>query len=179
MTEHEQTAPNTVTKRSWETIEPHHLHRLAEIAIDDLEDFFRQYPAHGCRYRDRLMLICLCQGAAGHFVHRDRGVKDFDVWAFFRKHPEQPFPYGRHKTWDFGPSRFGRHPDDEHRRGRGVDLFGRSIPCEAGQDPHDCVREWLGSGKTGSPPEIAKSAVVVIHPEEEAGSIIWDPGSVR
>ena len=177
MTEHEQTAPNTVTERSWETIGQHHLHRLAEIAIDDLEDFRRRSET-GRLYRDRLILICLCQGAAGHFVHRDRGVKDFDVWAFFREHPEQPFPYRRHGKRDFGPSRFGRHPDDEHRRGRGVDLFGRSIPCENGQDPHDCVRRWLGSGRTSSR-QIAKSAVVVIHPEEEAGSIIWDAGSVR
>lgn len=178
MTEREQTAPNAVSDRSWETIEQHHLRRLAQIATDDLEDFFQRYPDHGGRYRDRLMLICLCQGAAGHFIHRDRGVSDFDVWAFFRAHPERPFPYRRPAKGDFGPSRFGRHPDDAYRRGRGVDLFGRSIPCENGQDPHDCVRAWLASGGA-SPRKIAKSAVVVIHPEEEIGSIIWDPGSAR
>ena len=130
MTEHEQTALKTVTERSWEKIEQHHLRRLAEIAIGDLEDFFQRYPGHGGRYRDLLMLICLCQGAAGHFVHRDRGVKDFDVWAFFRKHPEKPFPARRHAKGDFGPSRFGPHLNDESHPGRGVDLFGRSIPCE-------------------------------------------------
>ena len=178
MTEHEQPAPDTVTERSRETIEQHHLRRLAKIAIGDLDDFFQRRPETGGLYRDRLMLICLCQGAAGHFVHRDRGVKDFDVWAFFRKHPERPFPYRRHRKRDFGPSRFGRHPDDEYLRGRRVDLFGRSIPCENGQDPHDCVREWI-CGRGDSSREIAKSAVVVIHPEEEVGSIIWDPGSAR
>lgn len=176
MTGHEQTAASTVTERSGEKIERHHLHRLAEIAIGDLDDFFQRYPKH-VGYRDRLMVICLCQGAAGHFVHRDRGVKDFDVWAFFRKR-QRPFPSRRHAKRDFGPSRFGRHPNDAHRRGRGVDLFGRSIPCENGQDPHDCVREWLASGRTSSR-AIRKNPVVVIHPAEEVGSIIWDPGSAR
>ena len=178
MTEHQQTTPNTVSERSWATIEPHHLRRLAGIAISDLEDFFRRSRETGNLYRDRLILICLCQGAAGHFVHRDRGVKDFDVWAFFREHPKRPFPYRRHGRRDFGPSRFGRHPGDEHRRGRGVDLFGRSIPCRDGQDRYDCVREWI-CGRGNSSREIAKSAVVVIHPEEEVGSIVWDPGSTR
>ena len=159
-------------------IEQHHLRRLAEIAIGDIEDFFQRYPGHGGRYRDRLMLIYLCQGAARHFVHRDRGVKDFDVWAFFRKHPERPFPSRRHARRDFGTSRLGRHPNDEFRRGRGVDLLGRPVPCEKGRDPYYCVREWLASGRTSSR-EIAKSSVVVIHPEEEVGRIIWDPGSAR
>ena len=178
MIEHEQTTPNTVTERSWETIREHHLRRLAEMAVGDLEDFFQRYPDTSSRYRDRLILICLCQGAAGHFVHRDRGVKDFDVWAFFRKHQERAFPSRRHGRRDFGPSRFGRHPDHEYRRGRGVDLFGRSIPCESRQDPHDCVRGWI-CGKGASSREIRKNPVVVIHPEAEVGSIIWDPGSAR
>lgn len=176
MTEHEQTTPNTVTERSWETIEPHHLHRLAEIAIGDLADLFQRRSETGRIYRDRLMLVCLCQGAAGHFVHQDRGVKDFDVWAFFRESPERPFPYRRRGKRDFGHSRFGRRPADAWR-GRRVDLFGRSIACGAGGFPRDCVREWLATGNTTSSREIAKSPVVVIHPEEEVGSIIWDPGS--
>ena len=158
--------------RSFERIELHHLRRLARIAIKDLTDLFDRKPALGDLYRDRLMVICLCQGGARHFVHQDRGVKDFDVWAFFVRHSSRCFPYRRQQTRDFGPSRFGRHPNDEHRRGRGVDLFGRSIPCENGREPYDCVREWI-CGKADSPREIRKNPVVVVWPEEDLGSVIW------
>ena len=175
MTGHERTKSDRISERSQEALETHHLHRLAKIAIIDLEDLFQQYPhRYGSLYQDRLMLICLCQGAAGHFVNRDRGVKDFDVWTFFREHPERPFPYRRRAKRDFGSSRFGRHPDCESLRGRRVDLLGRSVPCEDGQDPYACVREWIcGRGKSSR--EIAKSPVVVIHPEADSGRIIWNP----
>ena len=164
--------PDRISERSWEVLETHPLHRLAEIAIIDLDDFFQRHP--DSLYRDRRMLICLCQGAAEHFVNQDHGVKDFDVWAFFRKHPERPFPYRRSVKRDFRPSRFGRHPNDEYFRGRRVDLFGRSVPCEDEQDPHACVREWIcGRGKSSR--EIAKSPVVVIHPEAHTRRIIWNP----
>jgi hypothetical protein len=36
--------------------------------------------------------MALCQGGAQHFVNESHGVKDLDVRAFFRAHPEQAFP---------------------------------------------------------------------------------------
>lgn len=167
---------NMVTERSWEPLETHHLRVLAKIAISDLENFFQRCPKIGDLYRNRLKLLCLCQGSARHFVYQDRGVKDFDVWAFFLENPDRPFPYRRRGKQDFGPSRFGRHPDDEHYQGRRVDVLGRSIISDDGRPPRDCVREWLTRGKTESSREIAKSSVVVIHPEADTGTIIWDPG---
>ena len=179
VTRPERTTANTVTKRSWETLETHHLRRLAKIAISDLEDFFRRRSETGDLYRNRRMLLCLCQGGARHFVHQDNGVKDFDVWAFFRENPERPFPYRRRGVQDFGHSRFGCHPDDENYQGRRVDVFGRSLACGDGQRPRACVREWLGRGKTKSSRKIAKSPVVVIHPEADIGRILSNPGPAR
>ena len=127
MTGHERTKSNKISERSQEALEMHHLHRLAKIASSDLDDFFRRRSETGYVYRDRRMLICLCQGAARHFVHQNCGVKDFDVWAFFRENPFRPFPYRRRGKQDFGVSRFGRHPDDEGYQGRRVDVMGRSI----------------------------------------------------
>jgi hypothetical protein len=40
---------------------------------------------------DRLRLICLCQGAARHYVHGDRGVADFELWGFFEEVRGHPF----------------------------------------------------------------------------------------
>ena len=167
-----------VMDRSFERLELHHLRRLARIAINDLTDLFDRKPDLGYLYRDRLMVICLCQGGARHFLHRDRGVKDLDLWAFFAMHPNRSFPYRRHKRMDFGASRFGRHPNDQHFRGRGVDIFGRSIRCRNGQEAHDCVREWI-RGKAKSSREIRKNPVIVVYPEEDLGSIIWPPEPTR
>ena len=167
---------NIVTERSPKTIEIRHLQKLARIAISDLEDFFRHYRDTGDLYQSRRILLCLCQGAARNFVYRDLGVKNFDVWAFFRENPERPFPYRRRGKQDFGHSRFGRHPDDTHYEGRRVDVLGRSIVCGDGRRPRDCVREWLTRGTTKSSRELAKSPVAVIHPKASIGRIIWDPG---
>ena len=175
MTRPERTTVNIVSERSQESLEMHHLRRLAKIAIRDLEDFFRRHSETGDLYQSRRMLICLCQGGARHFVDQDCGIKDFDVWAFFRECPKRPFPYRRRGKQDFGHSRFGRHPDDEGYRGRRVDVLARSMACGDGQRPHDCIREWLRRGKTQSSREIAKSPVVVIHPEADIGRIIWNP----
>ena len=163
-----------VSVRSHETLETHHLRRLAKIAISELEGLFHRSAETGDHYRNRRMLICLCQGGARHFVYRDRGIKDFDVWAFFRENPEGAFPPRWRVKRDFGHSRFGRHPNVPGYRGRWVDVFGRSIACGHGQRPEDCVRQWLRR-TTPSPREIAKSPVVVIHPEAEIGKVIWDP----
>lgn len=166
-------------ERSSELIETHHFRKLADLAMSDLTDFFARRPRTGDLYRNRLMLLCLCQGAARHFVHRNWGVKDFDVWAFFSEHPERPFPYRRRGKQDFGYSRFGASPADEGYRGRRVDVLGRSIPCVDGRERADCVREWLTRGKTKSSREVAKSPVVVIHPAADVGSIIWNPECAR
>lgn len=165
-------------ERSYARIETHHLRKLADLAMSDLTDLFAGCPQVGDRYRNRLMLLCLCQGAARHFVHGDRGVKDFDVWAFFAVHPEGPFPYRRRGKQDFGRSRFGASPNDEGYEGRRVDVLGRSIPCFDGREHVDCVRDWLMCG-TKSSREVAKSPVVVIHPPADIGSIIWNPECAR
>jgi hypothetical protein len=112
--------------RSHERIEVDDLRRLAELANADLDALFHR-AASGV-YAGRCILMCLCQGGARHFVHGDRGVQDFDVWAFFREHPSMPFPYRRRGKVDFGSSRFGRNPDDGPKfTGRRVDVIGRSI----------------------------------------------------
>lgn len=163
-----------VSERSRATVETHHLHRLARIAINELESLFHRRAETGDLYRNRRILICLCQGGARHFVHRDCGIKDFDVWAFFRKSSQRPFPYRWHGKRDFGHSRFGRHPDAQGFQGRWVDVFGRSITCGNEQRPGHCIRQWLRR-TAPSPREVAKSPVVVIHPEADIGKVIWNP----
>ena len=121
--------------RSFEKIKLTDLARLADLALDDLRSLFNRKPRSRV-YAKRLMLLCLCQGAARHYVYGDRGINDFDVWAFFRPHPEYRFPYRRHGRVDFGPSRFGRNPKGAARfTGRRIDVMGRSIPVLKREKP--------------------------------------------
>jgi hypothetical protein len=97
--------------RSSTRITRNDLAQLAKIAVRDFADLY-QRQRHSRRYAERPRLICLCQGAARHYVYHDRGVQDFDLWGFFEEISGHPFPYWRRGKHDFGPSKFGRNPDD-------------------------------------------------------------------
>jgi hypothetical protein len=71
------------------------------------------------RYAGRLLGRALCLGAALHYVNGKNGVKDFDVWSFYARHDDWPFPARWRGTPDFGPSKFGRYSGDRGLPGRG------------------------------------------------------------
>ena len=74
------------SNRSFERITDIDLRRLSALAAADFDDLFRRI-ARWRPYRRRLMLLCLCQGAALHYASprrgmaadRSGGVNDFDV----------------------------------------------------------------------------------------------------
>lgn len=169
------TETSPVSERSFEPLDASVLERLAELAIVDLNEFFARRLETAQLYRDRLLMLCLCQGGAEHCIRLRHGVKDLDVWAFFSEHPARPFPYRRRGVRDLGPSRLGRHPDDDGFVGRRVDIIGRSIKCSAQQPTTECVQEWLRSGRTTSARLIAQRPVIVIYPAELRGKVLWDP----
>lgn len=166
--------------RSFERIEEADLARLAEIGRVALARTCR--PGNGSHfYADRLELLCFCQGAALH--HRQstslntavedwRGIHDFDVWGFFRGVPGRPFANRTLQEEDFGLSRFGKSPGDTKRKGRKVDVAGRAIDFQDGEDAVSAVRRWIRSpGK--SPRLIRQRPVYVISPGADFGKMIW------
>jgi hypothetical protein len=164
--------------RSFERIEIDDLARLAVLANADLDDLFLR-KGSGV-YSGRCVLMCLCQGSAQHFVYGDRGVHDFDVWAFYREHPSGAFPYRRIGNVDFGPSRFGRDPDDLPRfSGRRVDVIGRSIRVDGEETGVMAVQRYLKASKTKSAGQLAMRPVVAIWPTANLGDIIWRPGGSK
>lgn len=161
----------TQTARSNARITTNDLKRLLALAKADQASFLDRYPRWARLYADRRIGIALCQGAAQHFVGQGTGVKDFDVWVFYRAHPKAPFPYRRIGRQDFGDPKFGRAPGRPTFRGRCVDVIGRSIPSPAGSDSITAIRDYLSSGKTDSARELAKKAVVMLEPR--LGAIVW------
>lgn len=172
------TEADLVSERSCEQIKLDDLHRLAVLALKKLEEYYRYRE-----YQEHLMLLCLCQGSAEHFVRPGYGVKDFDIWAFFsQQRPSlRNFPPRPVRQIDFGRSQFGRHPDDAKNgyAGRRIDVMGRSILCEEGKKHEECVQKWLRDGPTCSAKLIAQRPVIAIYPESKCGTVIWNPGGCR
>lgn len=149
--------------RSYERISRRVLDRLSEIAAEDRQDRFRRKPRWE-PYRDRLICVALCQGAALHYVDDRNGVKDLDVWTFFSAAEVGPFP----PRW-----RLERRFDVEPFKGHFVDLICRSIPDEPGADPVVALRRYLSRPTTASARALAQKAVVLLDPEPFRGRVVW------
>ena len=96
------------SERSYLPITDAELIRLAEIARADREGLYRRHPDRAKQLRHRLMCSALCQGAALHYVDGKNGIKDWDVWSFYRQGPNAEYPYRRRTEYAFEDQRFGR-----------------------------------------------------------------------
>lgn len=166
--------------RSFEAIEVVDLQRLASIALTKLEDAFSRHPEKRTHFAANLLAICLCQGAADHFLHlrssRDRGVNDFDLWAFYERQPSASFWNRSPSLADFGQSKFGRSPRDPIRYlGRRVDVFWRTISSGPSESALQATRHYFEFPRSNSALELRKKSAVLIWPEGNAGVAIWDP----
>jgi hypothetical protein len=154
--------------RSHEPVTRPVLDRLAEMAREDLAERVARRPRWD-PYRERIICVALCQGAAQHFVDGENGVKDLDVWTFFSEDEETgPFP------WRWRRERlFDRPPFEGHF----ADFIGRSLDEPPGADPVSAVRRYLGVGRTPSAKKLAQKAVVLLDPPPLRGTVAWpDPG---
>jgi hypothetical protein len=98
------------------------------------------------------------------------GVKDIDVHTLFAEDGAARFPPRRPiMSYDFGPSKFGRHPDDAEYTGRRVDCLGKSITYTAGMSPIGALRHSLQAKPTPTAYHLAQKAVVIIDPIERRG----------
>ncbi len=127
--------PEQVAERAYLPIGMAELNRLADLAAQDREHFFARHPRWARLYGDRVLCVALCQGAALHCLDGRNGIKDWDVWTFYRRHPAAPFPARRIANLAFGDPRFGRSPGGGKYIGRRVDLIGRAISAEEDDDP--------------------------------------------
>ncbi len=161
------------TGRSYLTIRASDLRRLAEIARTDREDFFRRLPRWSKLYSNRLLCVALCQGAALHYVDGRNGIKDFDIWSFFRVHPDGPLPRRPVVACDFGDPRFGKSDDRPGFTGRRVDLLLKSIDAARGEAALSALRRYLARGRTHTASCLARKAVILIDPPNLLGVIAW------
>ena len=170
----------TRSGRSLARIDRNDLLRLAALAAEVEAGLFARDPQGPGRYAGRLVCRALCQGAALHYVDAANGVKDFDVWSFYAQRADRPFPYRWRGTADYGPSKIrpvSRCPPSF--TGRRVDLLGRSLAVPPGADPATVLYHYLAAARTASAKALAAKAVVLIHPEQLAGKVAWQPSPSR
>ena len=159
--------------RSFEPLSKADLRRLGQIAASDRADLFKRKPETGRLYGERLFAVALCQGGALHYLDGKNGIKDLDVWSFFKPNPERQFPYRRRAQLDFGDPKFGQTADAPNFVGRRVDHIGRAIPDTDYSDPVATLRRYLRAGATESARRLAEKAVILIEPAHLFGTIVW------
>ena len=160
-----------VSERSYELLTEADLSRVRDLVVAKLTTVYSGTEV-ASQYRDRMVCLALCQGAAAHWVGGAHGIKDIDVWAFYRDGLPRPFPYRARWTADLGESRFGRHPEDKGFKGRRIDILGRSIPIRTDEGPAKAVGAWLVSG-TKSASMLAQRPLVGLLPVEVFAKTIW------
>ncbi|WP_458096173.1 hypothetical protein [Roseomonas sp. WA12] len=165
----------SIANRSNEPIDADDLKRIRDTALKELTTVFARAEVAGL-YSNRMMLLVLCQGSGKHFLDPAYGLKDIDVWAFFEAGPEKPFPHRSIWNADFGPSKFGRHPEDVGYSGRRMDIQGRSILRHANGSAEDSLQAWLRGGTT-SATHIAKRPVIGLAPAPYLARVLWLPPS--
>jgi hypothetical protein len=164
-----------IAERSDAQIGDAELARLAGIAADDREARFAR-RRRWAGYKNRVLCVALCQGAALHYVDGRNKVKDLDVWTFYAEDETiGVFPYRWMTTADFGPSRFGRRAAEPGGRyaGRRVDLLGRSLAVPVDADPINSLLDYLHDARTESARRLAEKAVVIIEPADLRGTVVW------
>ncbi len=161
--------------RSYKKITRNDLARLAHLVQKDRRGLVTRKP-HLAKLSSEIICVALCQGAALHYVNGKNGVKDFDVWTFY-KAGKMIFPLRRVGKGDFGKSKFGQDPFEPSKyKGRRIDFVGRSISYPKSVfDPVRIIQNYLRSKKTVSAEKLAKKAVVIISPSRLCGIVAWPP----
>jgi len=150
------------------------LARLLALARKDREEFFSEHSDWASLYKERVLGVALCQGAALHYLKPKAGINDFDVYTFYAAHPARRWYAKRIRSVDFGDPKFGRSQITRREFvGRRVDLMGRELPVQPGTDIVRALRLYLRRGDTPTARELKQKAVILLEPEDRLGTVVW------
>lgn len=150
------------------SVTPDELRDLATCAIAEEQAFFARNPHLIGPYRQRLILVALCQGAALQYLGCGYGVQDFDVHFFYAQNPKKLRLSRTVKRNSVDVGAFPNAP---------IDFIRTVVP---GAQPHlkpkvaiHTVQEFLDSKPTSNALHLSQKAVIGLYPDEVFGEQIW------
>ena len=146
------------------------LESLLALAIGDEERFFREHDNCVVPYRNRLLCIALCQGAALQFLGQGYGVADFDVHFFYAKNPDKPRLSRAVKRTIADVGGFAAIPVDYVR----TVVPGATLTGDT-RSTVEQLQAFLQQRPTANAFHLAQKAVVGLSPSPLFGRVLWPP----
>ena len=172
--------------RSKEKITHEDLKILQKLALDDYKELSKKHTKYNKIKKNRLAIV-LAQGAALHYCDDKTGIRDFDVYSFYKKSPVR-YPFRRRVVKDFGNDKFGTSylnhskPSTKEKykdfKGRLVDIMGRDLDYNKGETYVKTIHNYLETPQSLTPFFLSEKAMVVLWPEKDLGKIIWNKKSI-
>lgn len=152
-------------ERSYDPLSADDLEQLRELASKEHEQFFRRNSHLRRAYRNSLVVVCLCQGAASYYLNPRVGIKDFDIWHFYVENERINFPYSAQKRIKNG------------YKGKPVDFLKRAIPRGLFEtypnNPKLVILEFMLTRNTLTKKLLLKKAAIGLFPQEIFGKVPW------
>lgn len=152
-------------KRIYTKLNKNDLKQLKNIAINEHENFFKRNPHLKIAYYNSLIGICLCQGAASHYLNSSVGIKDFDIWHFYIENKNFKFPYRARKKIE--NAYLGRHIDFLKRE------ISKDICDHFLNDIGKIIMKYLFERNTKTKTFLLKKAIIGLFPNEIFGKVLW------
>ena len=141
------------------------LKRLRKLALEEHENFFERNPRLRKAFYNSLIGICLCQGAASHYLNPKVGINDFDIWHFYLEITNVNFPYRAHKRIENG------------YKGKPIDFLKRAIPKDKynldPNNPEQVIMEYLDKRNTKTKKLLLNKAIIGLYPDKIFSKVLW------
>ncbi len=113
-------------------------------------------------YRDKLIAIALCQGAALHFIDKKNGVKDIDVWFFFEEDEKVKIPHRNNmlKSYCIECPNFGVKRIDCLKKMISLTIIGMA----GSKDPLQVLRTYLKHAGTQTAYFLSQKPCIILYP---------------
>ena len=144
------------------------LQDLATLAIAEEKAFFERNPHLIKFYRQRLILVALCQGAALQYLGCGYGVKDFDIHFFYAQNPNKRHLSRSPKRYYADVGAFPNVLIDFIRT-----VVPRSQPYLKPEVAIQTIQEFLYSKPTSNAWHLSQKAVIGLYPDEVFEEQIW------
>ena len=156
--------------RTYEKLDKEDLQELLVHAEEELGRFLSTNSGKYAVYQSQLVAICLCQGAAKHYVDSVTGVKDLDVWLFFEEHDTVKIPHR-------GNARKEIQANFKKLGPKRIDFMKKMIPLRfiVKNDAQKSLQNYLSLAVTSASAELSMKPVIGLSPSAIFGRVLWSP----